>query len=372
LKARAINLRGRDLRNAKLDRSDLRQADLTGADLAGASLRNADLRGAWIGCADQEQLLLGKSRTVAACASAEGADLSGARLADAKMAGIDLTRAQLRATDLSGARLALALLSGANMTSARLDGADLSNASLFGANLLLASLLGADLSGAKLQLADLTSAVLQGANLARAGLEGARLQDAQLEGANLQLSKMYGAKLIGAKLQGSDLTGSLVWRTAPPAAEDAASADLNQLALRAPTQEELTALGALFAGRDGVTLQARLGAAMATLADPVQNANWQNSADQQLWQGLVRASDAAVDGYKSRLTEYLVRLACRSRTASGALGTGIARRALDPGFKGDSNLLYNKLRNPECPAAQGISAEMLRELAARGEGPIPQ
>ena len=44
----SINLRGRDLRYAKLDRTDLHQADMTGANLEGASLVGADLRGAWM------------------------------------------------------------------------------------------------------------------------------------------------------------------------------------------------------------------------------------------------------------------------------------------------------------------------------------
>src|SRR5262249_38505817 len=48
----SINLRGRDLRFARLDRADLHQADLTGANLDGASLVGTDLRGAWLGCAD--------------------------------------------------------------------------------------------------------------------------------------------------------------------------------------------------------------------------------------------------------------------------------------------------------------------------------
>src|SRR5690606_8444484 len=47
----SLNLRGRDLRYAKLDRTDLHQADLTGADLEGASFTGADLSGAFLQCA---------------------------------------------------------------------------------------------------------------------------------------------------------------------------------------------------------------------------------------------------------------------------------------------------------------------------------
>ena len=47
-----LNLRGRDLRFARLDRTDLHQADLTGANLDGASLVGTDLRGVWMQCAE--------------------------------------------------------------------------------------------------------------------------------------------------------------------------------------------------------------------------------------------------------------------------------------------------------------------------------
>ena len=58
----SLNLRGRDLRFAKLDRTDLHQADLTGANLDGASLVGADLRAVWLSCADLNVLLLTDSR----------------------------------------------------------------------------------------------------------------------------------------------------------------------------------------------------------------------------------------------------------------------------------------------------------------------
>ena len=68
----SINLRGRDLRFAKLDRTDLHQADMTGANLEGASLVGADLRGVWLSCGDLNELLLTNSRGAARCASARG------------------------------------------------------------------------------------------------------------------------------------------------------------------------------------------------------------------------------------------------------------------------------------------------------------
>ena len=184
----SINLRGRDLRFAKLDRTDLHQADMTGANLEGASLVGADLRGVWLGCGDLGELLLTNSRGAARCASARGANFSKARLAEAKMAGIDLRGGKLEEAQLDGAQLAHALMSGASFANAKLDRADLTGAWLHGANFLLASLQGADLAGAKLLMSDFTSAAMQGANLSLAGLEGAVLRDAELEGASLRMA----------------------------------------------------------------------------------------------------------------------------------------------------------------------------------------
>ena len=98
----SLNLRDRDLRFAKLDRTDLHQADMTGANLDGASLVGADLRGIWLSCADLNELLLTNSRGAARCASARGANFAKARLADARMAGIDLRAASIEEAQLAG------------------------------------------------------------------------------------------------------------------------------------------------------------------------------------------------------------------------------------------------------------------------------
>ena len=324
----SLNLRGRDLRNAKLDRTDLHQADLTGADLDGASLVGSDLRGAWMGCADLNQLLLTDSRSAARCVSARGANLSKARLSGARMAGIDLRGARLEAAQLDGAQLSQALMGGANLASARLDLADLTGASLHGANLLLASLQGAELAGAKAQMADFTSASLQGANLSLVGLEGAVLRDGELDGASLRMAGLFGADLTGARLQGSDLTGAHVWRTRPPGGESSAFADMALIALRPASEEELANLGASLAFVEDGPIRQRLADTLAALGDAGQNAGWATSTEQQLWQGYAKsAADMVIaDGYRARLTESLTRLMCRPRFASGAVAAGVARR----------------------------------------------
>src|SRR5215475_7561944 len=213
--------------------------------------------------------------------------------------------ARFEEAHLEGAQLSHAVLSGAGFASARLDGADLSGTWLHGANFILASLQGADLSGAKLEGADFTSAVMQGASLALAGLEGASLRDAELEGVNLAMARLAGADLSGAKLQGSDMRGATVWRALPPTGgEVPALADMAQIVIQQPAEDEWVALAATLTRLEDGQLAARLGEATARLADGAQNGACSNSPEQQLWQALAKAAEAfAADDYKGRLTE---------------------------------------------------------------------
>jgi uncharacterized protein YjbI with pentapeptide repeats len=365
-----LNLRGRDLRFARFDRTDLHQADMTGANLDGASLVGTDLRGVWMSCADLNALLLSDSRRAGRCASARGANLSKARLAEANMAGVDLRLAKLDEARLEGALLGHAVLSGASFASARLDGADLSGAWLHGANFIVASLQGADLSGAKLEGADFTSAAMQGASLALAGLEAASLRDAELEGVNLAMARLAGADLSGAKLQGSDMRGANVWRALPPTGGDIpALADMGQIVIQQPAEDEWVALAATLLRLEDSQLAARLGDAMARLSDGAQNGAWAGSPDQQLWQALAKAAEGlTTDDYRGRLTEYLARLVCRARFADGAAAAGVARRAMAPGFKGDMPALFVRLKSAECAASASMSPRLMRELAVAADG----
>ena len=359
----SLNLRGRDLRFARLDRTDLHQSDLTGANLDGASLTGADLRNAWMGCAD-----LGDDSRRANCTTARGANLSKARLNEARLAGADLAGARLEEAQLDSAQLAQARLPGAVFTSARLDRADLSGAELAGANFLLASLQGADLTGAKLPMADFTTASLQGASLALASLEGTTLRDAEMEGASLAMARLVGADLAGAKMQGTDLTRTMVWRTTPPGGENVAFADLAQISIQPPGPPELAAMKASIDRIEDGPLRARLAEGLGPLMDPARNAAWAASPDQQLWQGFVTTTDpAGADGYKSRITDYLSRLMCRSRFASGAVATGVARRAMAPGFKGDMPAIHDRLKAADCPASAVMTRRVMRDLATATE-----
>ncbi len=74
----SLNLRGRDLKYATLDRSDFRRADLTGADLTGASL---------------QQTVLIKTRLIKA--KLRGADLRNAALISTFVRGADFEGARV-------------------------------------------------------------------------------------------------------------------------------------------------------------------------------------------------------------------------------------------------------------------------------------
>ena len=78
------------------------------------------------------------------------------------------------------------------------------------------------------------------------------------------------------------------------------------------------------------------------------------------------------ESYKARLTEYLVRLMCRSRFGDGAVATGVARRAMAQGFKGDMGSVYDRLKAADCQASTAAPQRVMRDLAratdaARGQ-----
>jgi uncharacterized protein YjbI with pentapeptide repeats len=156
---RTLVLRGRDLRNAVLDRADLRRADLTGAQLQDANLRDAHLQGVYL----------------------VSAQLQGANLGSAQLQGANLGRAQLQGANLGGAQL-----QGANLWSAQLQDANLRDAHLQGANLWSAQLQGAYLVSAQLQGANLGGAQLQGAVLRLAAIWRAIAESVDLEDADLR------------------------------------------------------------------------------------------------------------------------------------------------------------------------------------------
>ena len=141
-------------------------------------------------------------------ANLKGANLRRARLQRAALQGANLYEARLHGADLHGANLHEAKLRGADLQGAYLQGAKLQGADLHGAKLHEAKLQWADLYEARLHGADLQRADLYEAKLRGADLQGAKLQGANLQGANLYEARLHGAKLRGADLQGADLRGA--------------------------------------------------------------------------------------------------------------------------------------------------------------------
>jgi uncharacterized protein YjbI with pentapeptide repeats len=360
----SINLRGRDLRFARLDRSDLHQADFTGADLEGASFVGADLRKVTMHCADLNELLLTDNRQSARCTDARRANFTRARMGQAKIAGADLRGARFDDARLEFADLSYASMAGTSFASAFLDGAQMQGGvTLFGANFLLASMRGVDLSGARMTMADLSSASMQGAILTLARLEGAILRDADLEAADLQLTRLTGTDLSSAKVTAADFRGATVWRAMPPAQDPAGLADFGQATLRPLDDIEVQALRDTLQTIENVALRRRVTEGIAGLVSPTEPRTWVQTPDAQRWAQWAQASPSAAD-YRAQLTEHLRRLMCRQRWADGAVATGVARRAMGQGFRGDAVGIYDRVRQTDCPAQPNVPRSLIQQLSA--------
>jgi uncharacterized protein YjbI with pentapeptide repeats len=362
-----INLRGRDLRYATFDRSDLRRADLSGANLEGARFVAADLREATLECVASEQPSVAAGRPASTCVNARHAKLMRARLSGAKLVGIDLSQANLEAAQLQDAQLEGALISGANLSLANLERANARGAQLRAAGLAGASLQGADLSGAQLQRADLSGAKMHAVDLSAAGLEGARLRHAELDAANLSRSMLFAADLTGARLAAADLSGAAVWRTVPPGGEQPILADLTQIVLRPPREQELAELSAA-SRTDDRSLSLRVAEDLLRPGGAAADRAWANAPEHQAWQTMARPREGNdADQFKSRLTGHLTRLMCLSRWADASVAAGIARRAMAPGFKGHLVAVHERLASADCPASAHISPRLRHQLAVAVE-----
>ena len=370
----SLNLRGRDLRYARLDRTDLHQADFTGANIEGASFVGADMRAVTMHCGDLNILLLTNDRTAARCTTARGADFSRARMTDARLTGIDLTGGKLEDVRLENADMSFALMAGADFANAHLEGADMTGGvELQGASFLVAAMQGVDLTGAKLSGANFSSAALQGAVLNHTHLEGAALRDADLEGADLQLAWLQGADFTGARITTADFRGAAAWRTLPPLPDTGGLADFSQLTLRPLDDSDVQTLKNMVAAIDSPSLKARVADSLQPVFDVQDLAAWGSSIDVQKWKNSQAASESQTrsEAYKARLTDGLVRLMCRTRWVSGAVAGGVIKRARATSFRGDPATLTDRLKSADCPASATVNKRALRELlevtdAARG------
>lgn len=366
----SINLRGRDLRYARLDRSDLHQADLTGADLSEASLVGTDLRDSWMQCADLNELLLSEDREAAKCTTARRANFSRARLENAHMTGVDLGLAKLEEARLDAVELAYALLIGTNFSSAHLDKAYMTGGvQAQGANFLIASLQGTDLTGAQLQFADFSSAAMQGVLLAHAHMQSAILRDADLEAASASQVKLQGADMTGVRIAGADLRGAGIWLTAPPQGDTSGLLELADVVIRPLDDGEVGGLTRAIERIDNRRVRRRVKEALTPLMNAAESRKWEISPDYQRWQSLIAAAQPSQQPeiFKARLTDYLTQLVCKARWSSGGLATGIARRAQTPQFRGDIVAVYDRLKAADCPSSKTVPARVLRDFGAAAD-----
>jgi uncharacterized protein YjbI with pentapeptide repeats len=204
-------LRDADLSGAELRRADLMNANLRDAVLAGAELNDANLSDAMLEKADLHGADL--FRANASGAHLSKANLESANLKEANLVGADLSEAKLWKANLSHAQLGSANLRWTDLrdayaVSADLSGANLNSANLRFANLSRANLRGADLRAAHADYADLREADLTGAALFRTGLNTADLSKATLTGADLRA-----ATLLQAKLNEAILNDAMLWET---------------------------------------------------------------------------------------------------------------------------------------------------------------
>jgi uncharacterized protein YjbI with pentapeptide repeats len=360
----SLNLRGRDLRSARLDRSDMHQADFTGAILDGANLTGANLKGAALGCQELSDLRSG-NRRAANCTSLRGANLARVQAAGAHLSGADISGASFIEAHLEGAELNEAQLPGANFWQAHLERAEFTAAALQGANFLQAQAQGAYFFGAGLQAADFTAARLQGAVFRNAMLQGASLSEADLDGAEMAGARLTGARMSGAKLFGVDLQGARIWQTVPPARETSELADLFDVRIRPPDDSELNGLKSMLDLLTDSPLRARVAEALTAVLDSGSRDRWRSAPDQAAWQSLASVHGRADgDAYRSQLTAFLGNLGCRPRWSSGSVATGIALRANASRFKGNGEMLYTRFSSSECAASKSIPAKVMQDMSA--------
>ena len=331
---------------ARLDRVGLQRVDLTGANLDGASLAGADLRHIRLACEERTDLRRSENRHATPCASARGANFAKATLAGARMSGLDIRGARLEGAQLEvehrqrpdDQRRFLARRPAARRSVRRRHAA--------GRELRASQFARRGPFRASLQMADFTGATLQGATLALANLEGAVLRDAALDGAGLQGAKLFGADMRGARLHFADMSKALVWRTLPPGGDSALSADMTSLAV-SPPSEDIARMKSAVEGLEAGPAKIRLAGLMAPPNDAGPNSAWSGSPEALAWNSLARVSEAGMaDGYGRVLPSSSPATICRARFGNGAVAAGIARRAGEPGFKGDAAALYDRVKSP--------------------------
>jgi hypothetical protein len=145
------------------------------------------------------------------------------------------------------------------------------------------------------------------------------------------------------------------------------------LALRPLDASDLQTLKQVAGTIADPAVRARVVDAIRPVLDNAVHAAWDGSIDIQKWRNSMAASESQTrsDAYKARLTDGLVKMMCRPRWAPGAVATGLVKRAVAAGFRGEASVLSDRLRSAECPAAAFVNKRVMQDLteaidAARG------
>lgn len=188
-----VNLVSANLSDAVLCNTSIRKGDLGGALLERTSLTRVDLSGCRL---DEIQLrgvqFEGVDLSEVRCESMlllNKLSLTGTRLKNARLRRVAFTACDLTGVDMSGMQFEKAAFVGTKADRAKLIGV------IIGAGCFVAacSLKQADLSGATLERICLRGTSLEGANL-----QGARLRDSDFSECDLRTAKFHGADARGA------------------------------------------------------------------------------------------------------------------------------------------------------------------------------
>ncbi|MFF4387143.1 pentapeptide repeat-containing protein [Streptomyces sp. NPDC001552] len=175
---------GAQPRSRNLYALHLKQKQLRGVDLRKARLPRANFRGSWLGEARMDEAKLRRASLEGAWV--QSANLYRANLRESNMKDIWLAGAYLMQAKLQNARLIYA-----HMEEALLIGANLKNARMSGSNLVRANL-----SSARLQGATLDGVILTDANLRKANLKNTR----GLTADSLLVAKIYNSTKLDKPL----------------------------------------------------------------------------------------------------------------------------------------------------------------------------
>lgn len=212
----AADFRGFDVRSL----GSLMAARLDGANFAGTDLTGMTLPYSLIGTdfSNAKASQLSVEKAVMLSSNFDGANLSGARLANAVIGGSQPLQnwpAELSDWRTQGAFPPFtSTMRKANLSYADLSGADLQRVDMSGANLLGANLTGANLRGTKLTGANLTGANLSGATFDCGGLCGtinAEFTDftgAILDRANLSFTMGSDVRFVNVSAIGASFSGA--------------------------------------------------------------------------------------------------------------------------------------------------------------------